>query len=63
MNICFNYNVVRNVAVKIKIKNWKLQDAAWAQNFRNKQIKKDASNENTKILIKRNIIRVVNNWN
>ena len=63
MNIRFDYNVVRNVAVTVKIENWKLRNAAWAQNFRNKQIKKDASDENTEISIKRNIIRAVNDRN
>ena len=60
MNIRFNYNVVRNVAVIVKIKNWKLRDAAWAQNFRNKQIKKDAFDEDIKILTEKDIIRAVN---
>ena len=36
MNICSDHNVVRNVVVTVKIKNWKLRNAAWAQNFRNK---------------------------
>ena len=49
MNIYFKYNVVRNVAVTVKIKNWKLRNAAWAQNFRNKQIEKNAFDENIKI--------------
>ena len=64
INIRFDHNVVRNVIVIVKIKNWKLRNAAWAQNFRNKQIKKDVSDENTKISIKKIIIiRVVNNRN
>ena len=36
MNIRSDYNVVRDVVVIVKIKNWKLRNAAWAQNFRNK---------------------------
>ena len=63
MNIRFNYNVVRNVAVTVKTKNWKLRDAAWAQNFRNKQIEEDAFDENTEISIERNITRAVNDRN
>ena len=63
MNIRFNHNVVRNVAVIVKIKNWKLRDAAWAQNFRNEQIKKNVSDEDTEISIERNIICVVNDRN
>ena len=63
MNIRFDYSVVRDVAVTVKIKNWKLRDAAWAQNFRNKQIEKDAFDENTEISIERNIARVVNDRN
>ena len=63
MNIRFDHNVARDVAVTVKIKNWKLRDAAWAQNFRNEQIEKDASDENTEILIKRNIVRAINDRN
>ena len=63
MNIRFDHNVIRNVAITVKIENWKLRNAAWTQNFRNKQIKKNVSDENTEISIKRNIIRVVNDRN
>ena len=63
MNICFNHSVIKNVAVTVKIKDWNLRDAAWAQNFRNEQIKKDTFDENTEISIKRNITRVVNDRN
>ena len=35
INIRFDYNVVKDVAVTVKTKNWKLRNAAWTQNFRN----------------------------
>ena len=40
-----------------------MRDAAWTQNFRNKQIEKNAFDEDTEILIKRNIVRAVNDRN
>ena len=63
MNIRSDHNVARDVAVIVKIKNWKLRDAAWTQNFRNKQIEKDAFDENTEISTERNIVRAVNDRN
>ena len=63
MNIRSDHNVIKNVAVIVKIKNWKLRDATWTRNFRNKQIEKDAFDENTEISIERNITRVVNDRN
>ena len=63
MNIRSDHNVVRNVAVIVKIKNWKLRNAAWAKNFRNEQIEENVFDEDTKISIKRNIIYVVNDRN
>ena len=63
MNICFDHNVAKDAAVIVKTKNWKLQDTAWAQNFRNKQIEKDASDEDTEISTEKNIVRAVNDRN
>ena len=63
MNIRFDHNVVRNVTVTVKSKNWKLRDVAWTQNFRNEQIKKSAFNEDTEISTERNITRIINNRN
>ena len=63
INIRFDNNVVKNVAVTVKIKNCEMRNVAWAQSFRNEQIEKDVFDENTKILIKKNITRVVNNRN
>ena len=63
MNIRFDHSVVRNVAVIVKIKNWKLRNAAWTQNFQNKQIEKNVFDENTEILTEKNIIRAVNDRN
>ena len=51
MNISFNYNVVEDAAVVVKIKNETLRNIALKQNFRNEHIKKDAFDENTKFLI------------
>ena len=63
MNIRFDYNVVEDTVVVIKIKNSKLQDIALTQNFRNDLIKKNVFNKNIKILIKRNITRAVTDRN
>ena len=51
MNINFNYNVVEDAAVVIKIKNKTLRNIALKQNFRNKHIKKNVSDEDTKFSI------------
>ena len=51
MNINFDYNVVEDVVVVVKIENKTLQNIALKQNFRNEYIKKDASDENTKFSI------------
>ena len=63
INIRSDYNVARDVAITVKIKNWKLRDAAWAQNFRNEQIEKNAFDEDTEISTERNIVCVVNDRN
>ena len=48
MNINFN---VENAVVVVKIENKTLRNIALKQNFRNKHIKEDVSDENTKFLI------------
>ena len=52
MNINFDYNIAENVVVVVKTENETLQNIALKQNFRNKHIKKNAFNENTKFSIK-----------
>ena len=52
MNINFNYNVAENAVVVVRIENETLRNIALKQNFRNKHIKKDAFDENTKFSIK-----------
>ena len=52
MNINFNYNVVEDIIVVVRIENKILRNIALKKNFRNKHIKKDVFNENTKFLIK-----------
>ena len=52
MIINFDYNVVEDIIVIVKIKNKTLQNIALKQNFRNEYIKKNVSDENTKFLIK-----------
>ena len=51
MNINLNYNVAENAAAAVRIENETLRNIALKQNFRNKYIKKNASDENTKFLI------------
>ena len=51
MNISFDYNVVEDAVVVAKTENKTLRNIALRQNFRNKHIKKDASDKNTKFLI------------
>ena len=52
MIINFDYNVAENIIIVIKIKNKILLNITLKQNFRNKYIKKNVFNENTKFLIK-----------
>ena len=63
MNIRSDHNIVKDIAVTVKIKNWKLRNAAWTQNFRNEQIKENASDKDIKISIEKDITRVVNDRN
>ena len=51
MIINFDYNVVENAAVVVKIKNETLQNIALRQNFRNEHMRKNVSDENTKFSI------------
>ena len=53
MNINFNYNVVENAVVIVKIKNQKLRNIALTRNFRNELIEKNAFNKNTEISMKK----------
>ena len=52
MNINLNYNVVENAVIIVKIENKILRNIVLKQNFRNKYIKKNAFDENIKLLIK-----------
>ena len=52
MIINLNYNVAENVVVVVKTKNEILQNIALKQDFRNKHIRKNVSDENTKFSIK-----------
>ena len=63
MNINFNYNVVEDVVVVVKTENKTLRNIVLKQKFRNEHIKKDVSDENTRFLIKWNVIRVINDRN
>ena len=51
MNINFDYNVVEDAAVVVRTENETLRNIALKQNFRNKHIKKDVFDENTKFSI------------
>ena len=51
MNINFDYNVVENAVVIVKIENKTLRNIALKQNFRNEHIKKNAFDKNTKFSI------------
>ena len=63
MIINFNYNVVENAAVVVKIENKTLRDIALKQNFRNEHIRKNVFDEDTKFSIEWEIARVVNDRN
>ena len=52
MKINFNYNVVKDIVVVVKIENEILQNIVLKQNFRKKHIKKNVFDENTKFSIK-----------
>ena len=58
--INFDYNVVENIIVVVKIENKILRTMILRKIFRNKHIKENAFDEKTKSLIKWNIVRVVN---
>ena len=51
MNINFNFNVVEDAIVVIKTENETLWNIVLKQNFRNKHIKNNVSDENMKFLI------------
>ena len=51
MNINFDYNVAEDAVIVVKIKNETLRNIALKQNFRNKHIKKNVFDENTKFSI------------
>ena len=51
MIINFNYNIVEDVVVVVKIKNKTLRNIALKQNFRNEHMKKNVFDENTKFSI------------
>ena len=63
MIINFNYNIAENAVVVVKIENKTLRNIALKQNFRNKHMRKSASDEDIKFSIKWNIVRVINNRN
>ena len=51
MNINRNYNVAEDAVVVVRTENKTLRDIALKQNFRNKHIKEDVFDENTKFSI------------
>ena len=51
MIINFNYNVVEDAAVVVRIENKTLRNIALKQNFRNEHIRKNVSDENMKFSI------------
>ena len=61
--IIFNYNVVEDAAVVVKIKNETLRNITLKQNFRNEHMRKNVFDENTKFSIEWNVVRVVNDRN
>ena len=52
MIINFNYNVVEDAVVVVKIENKTLQNIILKQNFRNEYMRKNTFDENTKFSIK-----------
>ena len=52
MNINFDYNVVEDAVVVVKTENKTLRNIALKQNFRNKHIKKNVFDEDTRFSIK-----------
>ena len=47
----FDYNVVENAVVVVKIKNKILRNIAFKKNFRNEHMRKNVSDEDTRFLI------------
>ena len=52
MIINFNYNVVEDIVIIVKIKNETLRNITLRRNFQNKHIKKNVFDENIKFSIK-----------
>ena len=63
MNINFDYNVVEDAVVVVKIENKILRNIALKQNFRNEHVKEEVFDENMKFLIEWNAVRAVNDRN